>query len=178
MLRSKEYIIEFNKVKTGVNNYTFILDDAFLTQIEGAAYSKANVEASLQLLKSSTLYDLKFHLKGCVQCECDVCLEEFRMPIEADYKLLIKLSDTENYEDDEILYITEKVNEYNLAQYLYESLVVSIPTRKVCEMSGTKQCNEKVIAKLNELTSPAEDTNDEEGADENPTWDKLKDIFK
>jgi uncharacterized metal-binding protein YceD (DUF177 family) len=174
MLRSKEYILEFNKVRKGLNEYSFAIDASFLAGIEGSSLSQANVTADLQLMKSENLYELKFHLKGTVQCECDICLEEFSMPIDADYKLLMKLSETENYDDDEIIYITEKLIEYDLSQYLYESLLLSIPSRRVCEMSGDKSCNEEVVAKLEGLTHFDADAEDDET---NPTWDKLKDIF-
>lgn len=170
-MRSKEYILEFNKVRAGVNDYTFDLNAEFLSKIEGSALVNANVVATLKLLKSSNMYDLKFQLKGTVLCECDKCLEEFTMPVNSDYSLLMKVSETANFDDDEIIYITDKLIEHDLSQYLYESLMLSIPVRKVCEMSGTKQCNKEVIAKLDEI-------NHHEEEEENPTWDKLKDILK
>jgi uncharacterized metal-binding protein YceD (DUF177 family) len=161
-------------VRKGLNEYSFTIDADFLAGIEGAALSQANVTADLQLIKAENLYELKFHLDGEVQCECDICLEDFSMPVNADYKLLMKLSETENYDDDEIIYITEKLIEYDLSQYLYESLLLSIPSRKVCEMSGNKSCNKEVIAKLEELNHFDGESDDDET---NPTWDKLKDIF-
>ena len=157
-----------------MNEYSFDINAAFLAGIDGSALTQANVVAHLQLFKAENLYELKFHLKGKVQCECDVCLEEFSMPVDADYKLLMKLSETENYDDDEIIYITPKLIEYDLSQYLYESLLLAIPSRKVCEMSGAKECNKEVIAKLEELNHPEADAGDDNN---NPTWDKLKDIF-
>lgn len=172
-MKSKEYILAFNKVWKGINEYSFDLNDKFLAEIEGAAIPQANVVAKLQLLKADTVYHLDFHLTGTVQCECDVCLEAFDLPIDAEYKLMLKLGDSENYDDDEIYYITEKMIEFDLSQYLYESLMLAIPTRKVCDMSGVKQCNQEVITKLEELNSEA----DEEDEHSNPTWDKLKNIF-
>lgn len=176
MLRSKEYILEFNKVRVGINEYTFDLNASFLTHIEGAAISEADVVAQLQLIKSANMYDLKFHFKGNITCECDVCLEDFLLPIDTDYKLLMKISNTDNYDDDQIFYITDKVIEFDLSQYLYESLILSIPSRKVCEMSGNKECNKEVIAKLASLNQ-ADAESDEDDDEENPTWDKLKNIF-
>ncbi len=172
-MKSKEYILEFNKVWKGVNEYSFDLNDKFLAGIEGAAISQANVVAGLQLLKVDAVYHLDFHLTGTVQCECDVCLESFDLPIDAEYKLMLKLGMSENYDDDEIYYITEKMIAFDLSQYLYESLMLSIPTRKVCEMSGVKQCNQEVVAKLEELNSEPEEGDE----NNNPTWDKLKNIF-
>ncbi|MES2558263.1 MAG: DUF177 domain-containing protein [Bacteroidota bacterium] len=159
-----------------MNEYTFPLNDEFFAKIEGASITHANVMATLKLFKVESMYELKFHLKGSVVCECDVCLEDFELPVDEEFKLLIKVSETENYDDDEIIYITEKVIEYDLTQYLYESVMLSIPTRKTCEMSGSKKCNKEVIAKLEELShAAAEEEQDDDTT--NPTWDKLKGIF-
>ncbi len=174
IVKSKDYILEFNKVRMGLNDYSFDINDAFLATIEGAATQHADAQIQLQLLRSENLYDLTFRLTGTVKCECDVCLEEFNLPVDADYKLLIKVSETENYDDDEIIYITEKLIEYDLSSYLYDSLMLAVPQRKVCEMSGTKECNKEVITKLEELNHPL-DKEDEEG--NNPAWDKLKNMF-
>jgi uncharacterized protein len=174
-LKSKEYILEFNKVHKGLNEYTYIVDDVFLFNVEGAAIEKANVSVTLQVFKANEMYELSFTFKGFVQCECDVCLEDFLMPVDSQYKLLIKVSEAENYEDDEIVYITEKVIDFDLSHYLYESIMVSIPTRRVCEMGGVKECNKEVIKKLEELNS-LDIENEAENV--NPTWDKLKNIFK
>lgn len=158
-----------------MNEYTFLLNDEFLAKIEGAVLVHASVTATLILFKVESMYELRFHLKGTVVCECDVCLEDFELPVDEEFKLLIKVSESENYEDDEIIYVTEKVIDYDLSQYLYESLMLSIPTRKTCEMSGTKECNKEVIAKLEELSHLPEEEQDDDTT--NPTWDKLKGIF-
>jgi len=157
----------------GLNDFSFDINDAFLATIEGAAVQQADAQIQLQLLRSTNLYDLTFQLTGTVKCECDVCLEEFDLPVDAEYKLLIKVGETENYDDDEIIYITEKLIEYDLSSYLYDSLMLAVPQRRVCELSGTKECNKEVISKLEELNHPHED----EDEDSNPTWDKLKNMF-
>ena len=173
-MKSKDYILEFNKVLKGLNEYTFDINAAFLSTIEGAAVQQADAQVQLQLVQYDKLYELMFHLTGSDLCECDVCLEEFNLPVDAEYKLLIKVSEAENYDDDEIIYITDKVIEYDLSSYLYDSLMLAVPQRRVCEMSGTKQCNKEVIAKLEQLNQPLED---EETDNTNPTWDKLKNMF-
>ncbi|MCU0442987.1 MAG: DUF177 domain-containing protein [Bacteroidia bacterium] len=151
----------------------FNLNRSFLASIEGSTLSESAVTADLVLTKTPNLYELNFNLTGTVICECDVCLEEFSLPINHDFELIMKVSVTENYDDDEIIYITDKLLEFDLSQYLYESLILSIPVRKVCDLSGTKTCNQEAIAKLeqlNHLEQPEGETN--------PAWDKLKDILK
>lgn len=175
-MRSKEYIIEFNKVRMGLNEYDFVINDAFLQEIEGAMAVGADVKVTLELFRSETMYDLKFVLTGKAVLECDVCLENFEMPVEGSYHLLIKLSETEDYTDDEIVYITKNVIEYDLRQYLYECFVLSLPGRKTCEMSGSKQCNPEIVEKLKGLSiENARDDKDDDDTDDR--WDKLKEIL-
>lgn len=154
----------------GSNTFEFVLNDAFFQSIEGSFIQHADVKVELELVKSETMHDLQFNLHGTVVTTCDNCLDEISLPVENDFQLMMKISETEDYSDDEIVYITKTLLEYDLAQYLYESVVLSIPPRKVCAMAG-KTCNEEVVSKINNFN---DDSQDDEN---NPMWDKLKGIF-
>jgi uncharacterized protein len=171
-VRQKDYIIEFNKLRKGVNEFTFAIDDKFLSEIEGEHPLRADVKVDMQLLRSETMYDLKFQLAGKARLMCDVCLEEFEMPLNGNFHLFMKISEVENYSDDEIIFIQPNLIEYDLTQYLFESFMLSLPVKKVCNMGG-KECNPEVLKKLEELKS--EDIDDQKNND--PRWDKLKGIF-
>lgn len=154
----------------GSNTFEFVLDNAFFQSIEGSFIQQASIKVGLDMVRSETMYNLQFNLSGTVVTTCDNCLDEINLPLESDFQLMMKISETEDYSDDEIVYITKGLLEYDLAQYLYESVVLSIPPRKVCAMAG-KSCNEEVVSKINNF-------NDESQDDENnPMWDKLKGIF-
>lgn len=171
-LKSKDYCIEFNKLRMGSNTFEFILGDAFFAAVEGSTIEKANVKVSLELLKSEHIYDLNFVLSGTVAATCDNCLDEFELPIENEFHLVMKMSESEDYSDDEIIYITKNLLEYDFSQYLYESLVLSLPPRAVCDMAD-KTCNTEIVTKISNYKH--EDENKTET--DNPVWDKLKGIF-
>lgn len=172
-LKSRDYFIEFNKLNMGSNSFEFMLNDAFFASIEGSAISRANAVVELDLVKSETMYDLHFTLKGTVGTTCDNCLDEIDLPIENEFYLMMKISENEDYSDDEIVYITKRLLEYDLSQYLYESFVLSIPHRVVCAMAD-KTCNEEIAGKINNFGEEDEEAKDDET---NPMWDKLKGIF-
>jgi uncharacterized protein len=172
-VKQKDYIIEFNKLRKGVNEFTFAIDDKFLGEIEGEHPQHADVKVDMQLLKSETMYDLKFELSGTVKLTCDVCLEEFEMPLKESFHLIMKISEVENYSDDEIIFIQPNLLEYDLTQYLFESFMLLLPIKKVCSMGG-KECNPVALKKLEELRR--DDSLDEE-ENNDPRWDKLKGIF-
>lgn len=153
----------------GENSFEFILNDRFFGKVEGSVIQKGNAHITLNLLKTETMYDLHFKLSGDVSVECDNCLDEFTLPLDNEFHLLMKLSENEDYSDDEMIYITRGLIEFDLSQYLYESFVLSIPPRRVCSMAE-KKCNSEVADKINNLADTEEKGN-------NPLFDKLKGIF-
>lgn len=153
----------------GENSFEFVLNDQFFAKIEGSVVKKGNANVSLTLVKMETMYDLHFKLNGSASVECDNCVDELILPLTNEFHLMMKLSENEDYSDDEIIYITRGVIEFDLSQYLYESFVLSIPIRKVCAMAD-KKCNSEVADKINNFT-------DSEGEINNPLFDKLKGIF-
>ena len=169
--KSKDYLIEFNKLYMGSNQFEFKLNDVFFAQIEGSIINKAEAVVTLELTKTETMYELHFTLTGTVGQKCDNCLDDIDIPLEDEFYLLMKISENEDYSDDEIVYVTKNILEYDLTQYLYESFVLSIPPRNVCEMAG-KKCNPELVSKINNFDNEDKDSNQT-----NPMWDKLKGIF-
>ncbi len=178
--KSKAYLVEFNKLKTGLNEFSFVLDDKFLQDFEYSPFESANIEVALKLTKTETLYDLKFHFKGVVKVVCDTCTEDIDLPVDEKFGLIMKLSEANNFEDSEIIYIARTEIEYDLKQYLYESMLLAIPQRKSCdELPDPKPCNEEVLKKLATVEKIEEDEDDDDDEPENddPRWNKLKDLL-
>jgi len=171
MLRLKDYIVEFNKLRSGNNTFAFVLNTEFIHSVDDQSNIEAEVFAHLDLFKTDTMYELKFKLSGKIKTTCDTCLDEFELPVDSHFNLILKISETEQYDDDEIVYITPQTIDYDLRQYLYECLVLALPIKKICSLAG-KICNEEVVSKLNDIQT----NKDEDGDD--PRWDKLKGIFK
>jgi len=85
----------------------------------------------------------------------------------------MKISEFENYSDDEIIYIAPKLIEFDLTQYLFESFMLSLPIKKTCGL-GNKKCNVEVLKKLENIRVVEQGKIDKNN---DPRWDKLKGIF-
>ncbi len=170
-MKSDDYTIEFSKLVQGLNSLCFAVDDKFLSDFEFSPTKTADTQANLELLKSDNMLDLKFNLDGTAHCTCDICLDEFEVPIEDSFSLLIKFTeDNNNLDDQEIIYLNRKEHQYNISQFLYESFLLSIPSKKSCELAN-KEHNIEVMKKL-------EKTNEEiQNQSNDPRWDKLKDLY-
>jgi len=184
--RSKEYLIEFNKLKMGLNEFNFTLNDQFLAGYDYSPVEHCEVNVDLKLTKSENIYDLHFDFKGFSRVACDTCAEDIDMPVNNEFGLVMKLSEANNFDDTEIIYIARTEIEYDLKQYLYESLLLALPQKKTCVgLSDPKPCNEEVLSRLVHVEKieeeEDEDENDEDEAGEkgsdDPRWNKLKDLL-
>lgn len=178
--RSKAYLIEFNKLVSGLNEFDFTLDKQFLADFEYSPVEACSVEVDLKLTKTETLYDLKFDFKGTARVACDTCAEEIDLPIKQKFGLIMKLSEANNFDDSEIIYIARTEIEFDLKQYLYESLLLALPQKKNCDgLAEPKPCNEEVLKRLAHIESiEGEEDEEDKGDDEtDPRWNKLKDLL-
>lgn len=177
-MKRKEYTIELNKLKNGNNYFEFLINDAFLADFTYAPVKQANTLVNLVLFKRELLMELDFTYIGTAHVECDTCLTEIEMPVNATYNLLIKIAEETNFTDDEIVFLGKNEIEFDLSQYLYESFVLSLPVKKDCEnLPEPKPCNKEVLSKLNnQVIKQASEGAEEHETD--PRWQQLKNIIK
>jgi uncharacterized metal-binding protein YceD (DUF177 family) len=174
MAGGKEYKIQFVGLAAGKHEYDFKVTDSFFEGLEYSEIKKGNIRVDMTLLKQSAMMSLEFKISGTVKVPCDLCTEEFDMPITGDYKLIVKVggSDTAN-EDDDIIMIAANEHELDLAQYIYEYIVLSLPIKRVHpdDEDGNSTCDPEMIEKVKKYLTddPGDDKSD-------PRWDGLKGI--
>ena len=88
--------------------------------------------------------------------------------------LLVKFGESYNDEDDEILILPHGEHQVNIAQYIYEMIVLSVPSKRIHPgvLDGT--LNSEVLKKLEELR-PKENKKDKNKID--PRWEVLKKLL-
>jgi uncharacterized metal-binding protein YceD (DUF177 family) len=131
------------------------------------------VKIEVFLDKKVNLLEFDIKLKGDLLVTCDRCLEEFSMPIEFATKLFVKFGETNEEQTDEIIVLSFSEHEFDLKQYLYEYILLSLPYRKVHpnDKKGKSLCNKEMLKKLNEYVIRGDDQTID------PRWDNLKDLF-
>lgn len=167
-----QYKIQFGGLSMGEHQFEFEIKNKFFEQFSESEITEADIQVKANLVKQNTLMHILFTFEGTVKLSCDRCLVDYNCPIFGQEKLVIKHGNPEE-SNDEILVLKEGVDEANFAQYLFEYIELSIPSRKVpCEdedLDIDVECDEETLAKYNELKI-------EEEPSENPEWDKLKNI--
>jgi uncharacterized metal-binding protein YceD (DUF177 family) len=167
------FLIPFIGLKDGIHRFDFKVDNKFFEGFDFLDFQNSNVEVDLVFEKKPTLLELNFRAKGQVTVPCDITTEFFDLPIDTAFRLVVKFGSEENLEDDEILILPHGSYEIQVAQYIYEMIVLSIPQKKVHPGIAEGTLKSEILEKLKDL-EPQENPS-LEGID--PRWDKLKDLL-
>ncbi|MEN9918223.1 MAG: hypothetical protein RL662_659 [Bacteroidota bacterium] len=182
------YKIPLLNLTEGVHTYQYILDDQYFKSIGDAdsdvKKGKVNVEVSVKRISST--FEFNFTLNGEVCVPCDRCLDDITVEANAKNRLFVKFGHEYSEESDEVVIIPEEEGELNIAWFLYEFVMLSIPMKRV---HPPGKCNKIMSSKLNKHKTVNSDDNDDESDDNaslemdsdtitdepnDPRWDTLK----
>ena len=107
---------------------------------------------------------------------CDLTSEDFDLPIKGAMKLIVRFGEEFNNDNEELLILPHGEFEIDIAQYIYEMIVLSVPLRRVHPGVKDRSLKTEALTKLKELkVKEVKKENKEENID--PRWDKLKQLL-
>lgn len=176
MKQLKEYTIPFVGLKQGLHQFEFQIDNTFFEHFEYDEFNASAINVALEFNKKTTMLELQFTATGTVNVNCDLTNEPFDLPIKNEIFLVVKFGEEYNDENEELLILPYGEYEINVQQYIYELIVLAIPSKRVHPgvKNGTLQSD--ILEKLEEL-SPKEKTIVDEDEETDPRWDKLKNLL-
>jgi uncharacterized protein len=171
-----KYEIAFKGLKEGDHQFEFELDDAFFDKFENSEVKKGSLVAKVLLTKQSTLLILEFTVKGYVELMCDRCLDQYNQKINNKNKLFVKFGLEEEEMSDDVIVISFEDHQINVAQYLFELVILGLPIKHVHpNKKGKSTCDPEMIKKLDEYL-----VNDDSDVEEEPVddrWNELKKLL-
>ncbi|WP_068595819.1 YceD family protein [Vaginella massiliensis] len=189
MDKLKNYNIIFSGLPLGKTEFDYEITQAFFDLFQfDQDFSQPKVSVSIELEKRSTMLELFIKLKGTVNLICDLSNEEFEQKIEHSSRLIVKFGDEFDDADDEIWVIPREEYQLNVAQLIYELILLSIPTKRIHPDVLTGDSGSEVLRLLNQymveevdeddIEDSVTDTDDEDDddGDIDPRWAKLKDL--
>lgn len=176
MNKFKEYDIPFVGLKEGKHQFQYQIDNKFFELYNFTEFNKAAVQVSITLEKKSTMLELHFESEGTVNVDCDLSSEPFDLPIAGKIMLVVKFGDEYNDENEELLIIPHGEHQINVAQYIYEMIVLSVPPKRIHPGVKDGTLSSDILEKLEELQPKEKDekNNDE---DIDPRWNTLKKLL-
>lgn len=171
----KQYNIPFVGLKIGKHSFQYQIDKKFFDYFDFHEFENALLDVDIILEKKTTLLELTFTSKGTVNVLCDLSLEPFDLKVKGTFFLVVKFGEEYNDDNEDILIIPHEAYQINVAQYIYELIVLSVPSKKIHPkvLDGTLKSD--IIKKLKELEVNKKVSTEDASVD--PRWDKLKDIL-
>ncbi|HNW90390.1 MAG TPA: DUF177 domain-containing protein [Bacteroidales bacterium] len=165
-----QYILDFSGLEDGTHHFEYAVGMELFREYDFREINDCNMLVHIEMNKQPDMLELKFAFSGYVLCECDRCLEEYKQPLSGNERLLVKFGDKTDEPDDNIMIVPVQEHQINLSQFIYESIVLMLPVRKVHpeDKNGKSDCNPEVIKKLKELNHQKKNND--------PRWDELKKI--
>ncbi|WP_373018790.1 DUF177 domain-containing protein, partial [Muriicola sp.] len=131
MTTHKEFTIPFSGLKLGAHTFEYQIDNTFFESFEYFEFNETDIMVMVQFNKTSTVMELEMKAKGTVNVACDLTNEPYDQEVNAFLPLVVKFGDAFNDEDDEILVIPHGEHQFNIAQYIYEMLVLAVPQKRI-----------------------------------------------
>ena len=176
MKENKEFLIPFSGLKQGKHQFEFEITKKFFDAFDFDEFDNVNVKVNLVLEKQSTMLELHFKHKGTVNVPCDLSNENFDLPIKGKLDIVVKFGGEFNNDNDEILILPHGEFQVDVAQYIYEMIVLSVPSKRVHPGIKDGTLDTGVIERLDEL-APKAKQEEEKQNDTDPRWDELKKLL-
>ena len=174
----KEFDISFIGLKDGEHHFEYVIKKEFFDFYNYDEFNNSNVNVDVLFLKKATMFELEFKLNGWVEVACDVTNELFQQPISSNLNLIVKFGGEYNDENEEILIIPYSEHTLSVAQYIYEAIILAVPTKRIHPGIEDGTLHSDILDKLKEFEIDNQENEQvEENQDIDPRWNKLKDIL-
>ncbi len=175
MKEQKEFTIPFVGLKIGEHTFNFDIEKTFFEHFEYDEFNEANIQLDVLLNKKSTLLEFTLAFHGDVNVNCDITNEPYNQEVEGDYHFVVNFGEEFNNENEDLLILPHGSYQVNIQQYIYESIVLAMPTRRIHPGVEDGSLKSEILEKLEELSPQSENDSEEESTD--PRWDDLKKLL-
>ncbi len=175
---AQKYSIDYKGLMDGEHLFDFKVDDALFEMYDRVDIKSGDCYVHVVLLRSESMLNITLTIKGYVTVECDRCLDDCQVPIEYQGSLIVKFSnEVDESSDEDVMWVSTLASELNLTQYIYESIVLSLPYRRV---HPEGECNQDIVSYFTTISEEELEAMDvSEQTEELPSeWNKLADLKK
>ena len=174
-----DFLIQYKGLKTAKHTFEYTINKTFFKDFAFQDFEDIDTKVVLVLDKKLTHLELKFNHKGNIIVPCDVTNELFEMPIKGKLNLLVKFADVFDNSNDEVLILPHSEYQMHVAQYIYELIILSMPSKRI-HPKVTDGSYDELLSKhlLNYQDKKQEHVSDEQNPKQtDPRWDKLKQLI-
>lgn len=165
----KMFSIPIKGLGIGKHSFEFSFGDEFFENFEDSQVKSGDYEVEVEMDKQIRMMEFHFKISGKFKAPCDRCLESIFIPTDSEDRLLVKIGEDRDDDNEEVIFIDENEQQINLAPFIYEFIHLSKPLKNVidCEAEDYIKCDHSVLDKMDGV---------DKGDKEDPIWDQLKNI--
>ena len=131
MTNLEDFSIDIYKLTNQIYQYQYTIDDSFFALFERSTIEQGQMSVKVILDKQETLITARFVIDGSVTLTCDRSLETFDYPLHVEESLLYQYGEEEEELTDEIVIITSRTQQINVAQPIYEFIALAVPMKRL-----------------------------------------------
>lgn len=143
------YTIPYKSLKIGEHTLEFRFDDSLFAAYENTDIRHAEGCIGVVLQRGESMLELRVAIRGSVVVPCDRCLDDCTLPVVFDGTLVVKFSDQVEDYDGEVMWISPSAGSVDLTQYMYESILLSLPYQRV---HPDGECDPGMLARFRIVT--------------------------
>lgn len=178
MRKEHKYNISFSGLSEGKHHFQFKILKDVLDGFELTDIKDVDIDAEVEMIKSSGYLSFDINFKGKINLQCDRCLDYFDHYLDFSNKLYINFGEeTSDLSDvDEQMVLSRKEDKIDLSKHFYDYINLQVPLKIIHpdDEAGNSTCNHEMIEKLEKYLG-GEEEKDIEKTD--PRWDKLKNLY-
>ncbi|MCX6287948.1 MAG: DUF177 domain-containing protein [Bacteroidetes bacterium] len=151
--KMEKYQIQFSGLKPGTHSFDFNLDQTFFEYYQLNEITGSKVRVHIDMEKEERMLVLRFDISGSVNLSCDRCGDPLTMNLKGQQSLVVKLSDHNEEESEDVQIVKESESRFDLSQFIYEYVSLMLPAYRVHgnNSKGESLCNPDILKKLEEL---------------------------
>ena len=167
MDKLRNYDVVFSGLKNGKHQFQFEIDKAFFELFDTEQeFTEPKIIVDVFMEKHTTFLEFLIQTKGEINLNCDISNENFDYPIKNEVSVLVKFGEEYDDSDIDVITIPSKDHAFNIAQLIYENVILSVPMKKVSPNLSAEDL--EILKKF----SPIEEIEEEPESD--PRWEALK----
>lgn len=128
---AKKYSIAYKGLKTGEHRFEFETGLDLFQRFENEEVKDVHCKAEAMLERSDRQMRIQVSITGNVVVECDRCLGDCEVEIDTAGELVVKFSNEPRAYDGDTMWLTPADDYVDLAQFIYESIVLALPFQRV-----------------------------------------------
>ena len=146
---NNKFSIDYMSLSSGLHTFDFEVDDTLFSEMESNEIKGGDCKVHACINCSDSKLDVNVVISGSVVVECDRCLDDCNIPVEFSGLLTVRFSDLQHDYDGDVMWISPADDVLDLTQYIYESIVLSLPYSRVHEEG---ECNPEMLASFTEIS--------------------------